>query len=51
MALQADLGRTLIHPPWHIPAGAWMARKHVPRRRYRYRDSLQWLQTPRERDS
>lgn len=29
MALQAGFGRTLINPPSHIPAGTWMAQKHV----------------------
>lgn len=29
MALQVGFGRTLINPPSHIPAGTWMAQKHV----------------------
>ena len=29
MSLQAGFGRTLINPPSHIPAGTWMAQKHV----------------------
>ena len=29
MALHSGFGRTLINPPAHIPAGTWMAQKHV----------------------